>query len=86
MSIAILFLFFFVGDDAPKPAEQLKTLIAESETLEKTHRQELKDDRTAEGVRKANNKYDAACMEWHKEALDIVRKNADHREHSNSSR
>jgi thiol-disulfide isomerase/thioredoxin len=75
MTFAILFLFFFVGDDAPKPAERLKQLITEFEAIEKTYRQEVSDDRTAEGVRKASNKHKAAGMEWHNAALDVVRKN-----------
>lgn len=77
MTIAILFLFFFEGNDAPKPTELLKQLVAESQAIEKTYRQELGNDRTAESVRKASNKYNAACMEWHKTALDVVRKNPD---------
>ncbi len=77
MTIAILFLFFFVGTDAPKPAERLKQLIAESEAIEKTYHQELSDNRTAEGVRKAKDKYEAARMAWRKSALEAVRKNPD---------
>ncbi|HEV3438217.1 MAG TPA: hypothetical protein VG122_12705 [Gemmata sp.] len=64
-------------DNKQTPAELLKQLITESEASEKTYRQELSDDRTAEGVRKAKNKYNAACMEWNKAALDAVRKNPD---------
>jgi peroxiredoxin len=77
MTIAILVLSFFVANDAPKPAERFKQLIAESEAIEKTYRQELSDDRTAEGVRKANDKNNAARMAWHKSALEAVRKNPD---------
>lgn len=75
MTIAILFLFFFAGDDAPKPAERLKQLVAESGTIEKTYRQELTDNRSAEGARKAKEKHEAAQLEWHKSALEAVRKN-----------
>jgi thiol-disulfide isomerase/thioredoxin len=77
MTIAILSLFFFVGNDAPKPAEQLKQLVTESEAIEKSYRQEISDDRTAEGVRKAKDKHEGARMAWHKSALEAVRKNPD---------
>jgi len=77
MTIAILFFFFFAGTDAPKPAERLKELSAESEMIEKTFRQELTDNRSAEGARKAKEKYQAARMAWHKLALEAVRKNPD---------
>ena len=66
-----------MADDAPKPAERLKQLSAESETIEKTFRQDLTDDQSTEGVRKTNDKYHAARMAWHKSALEAVRKNPD---------
>jgi peroxiredoxin len=77
MNIAIFLLFVLVADDAPKPAERLKQLTAESESIEKTFYEELRANRTDTGSRKANDKYNAARMAWHKAAVDAVRKNPD---------
>src|SRR4051794_12193082 len=74
---ALLLLTAVAAEDTPKAAERLKQLTAESEAIEKTFLQDLRADRTADGVRKANDKYTAACRAWDAAALDAVRKYPD---------
>jgi thiol-disulfide isomerase/thioredoxin len=76
MTAACALLLLFAADDA-KPAEQLKRLTAESAAIEKTFHEELRADRTNEGVIKANQKYRDACQAWVEKALAAVRKAPD---------
>jgi thiol-disulfide isomerase/thioredoxin len=73
---AALLLFAAVAAaDAPTPAVRLRQLRAESDAIEKTFINDLRADRTREGVDRANAKYRAAWAAWQAAALAAVRQN-----------
>ncbi len=77
LRLAVTFLLVQVGNAESKEylfqGERLKELKAEQQVIEQTFSDELRADRTDDGVTKANAKYNGALIAWHGRALAAVR-------------